>query len=316
MIKAPLTLDADAVAALLPRIDMLEELRNLFSELGEGAAVQPAQSLTLLPEGQGDFITYLGALSGAGVFGAKLSPYLIQESKPIITAWTLLMSLETGKPLMLCDAGQLTTERTAATTALAVDYLAKAEAKRLAIIGSGPVAQAHLRHVQQVREWQDIALFSPNLASNPDTQAIWKGLSSDVRFAQSAAEAADGADAVLLCTSSGTPVLDWKIVAPGALVTSISTNHAKAHEVAPEFLSQAQVYCDYRATTPASAGEMVLAANAGNWSAEEIKGDLAELACESCSRPEGPAPVFFRSIGLGLEDIAAANAIYHCSTSE
>ena len=104
----PLVLDAEAVDQLLPQIDVLQEMRQLFIELGRKQAVQPAQTLTLLPEDKGDFITYLGAASGAGTFGAKLSPYLIQENGPIITAWTILMSMQSGQPLMLCDSGRLT----------------------------------------------------------------------------------------------------------------------------------------------------------------------------------------------------------------
>lgn len=156
MTITPIVLDAEAVAQLLPQVDVLQEMRALFADLGRGQAVQPAQTLTLFPEGQGDFITYLGAASGAGTFGAKLSPYLPRAGGPVITAWTVLMSMETGQPLMLCDSGRLTTERTAATTALAVDLLAGEGSARVAVIGSGAVAQAHWRHVQGLRDWQEV----------------------------------------------------------------------------------------------------------------------------------------------------------------
>lgn len=64
MMKTPIVLDAAAVAQLLPQVDVLQEMRALFADLGLGQAVQPAQTLTLFPEGQGDFITYLGAAAG------------------------------------------------------------------------------------------------------------------------------------------------------------------------------------------------------------------------------------------------------------
>ncbi|MEX0303259.1 MAG: ornithine cyclodeaminase family protein [Leisingera sp.] len=312
MTTPPIVLDAEAVARLLPQVDVLQEMRALFTGLGRGQAVQPAQTLTLFPEGQGDFITYLGA--GGGSFGAKLSPYLVQEGGPVITAWTVLMSMETGQPLMLCDSVRLTTERTAATTALAVDLLAGGGAARVAIIGSGAVAQAHWRHVQDLRGWQEVRVYSPGLGADEDKQSVWRGICPEVAFAASAEEAAREADVVMLCTSSGTPVLDTAAVAPGALVTSISTNVAQAHEIAPDFLASAQVYCDYRETTPASAGEMVLAARDHGWSADQVRGDLAGLAAGTCEGPDAEQPVFFRSIGLGLEDIAIANAIYRAAS--
>ncbi|WP_050604493.1 ornithine cyclodeaminase family protein [Ruegeria sp. 6PALISEP08] len=307
--QSALVFDAAAVQDLLSKVDALGAMRALFTELGRGQAVQPAQALTLFPNDKGDFITYLGASTGAELFGAKLSPYLVKPGKPVITAWTVLMSMKTGQPLMLCDSGELTTERTAATTALAVDHLARSEAEILAVIGSGKVAQAHLKHVLALRDWKEIRVFSPSLSGNDTLAAKWRDADARVKIVESAKLAGMGVDVVMLCTSSGTPVFDTASVSPGALVTSISTNVANAHEVDPAFLNSAEVYCDYRATTPASAGEMKLAAEAG-WSATAIRGDLAELQTESCDKPSGSKPVFFRSIGLGLEDIFIARAIY------
>lgn len=310
----PLVLNADAVNAVLPTVDTLGAMRALFTELGQNQAVQPPQTVTVFPDGSGDFITYLGASTETGMFGAKLSPYLVQPGKPIITAWTILMSTETGLPIMLCDSAALTTERTAGTTALAVDHLAKPDAQVLTIIGSGAVAQAHLRHVLSLRQWTKIRVYSPNLAAQSDLAQVWADLDSRVALASGPAEAVAEADVVLLCTSSGTPVIDTSDIAPGTLVTSISTNVANAHEVDPAFLTNAEVYCDYRATTPASAGEMKLAAQAG-WSPDAVRGDLAELQTSACTTPSGAAPVFFRSIGLGLEDIFMARAVYDAANA-
>lgn len=316
MTLSPVILDASAVERLLPKIDVLKEMRRLFSDLAQSQAVQPPQTLTLLPEDKGDFITYLGAMNSNGAFGAKLSPYLITDNKPVITAWTILMSLETGQPLCLCDSGRLTTERTAATTALAVDLLSGKESCRLAIIGAGSVAKAHWRLVEKLRPWQEIQVYSPSLASDKNHQAQWQTLCPEARFADNADDAARTADVVMLCTSSGTPVIDTTTLAPHTLVTSISTNVHQAHEVAPQFLNTAQIYCDYRATTPGTAGEMVLAARDHGWSPANIRGDLAELTAASCDLPEASSPVFFRSVGLGLEDIAIAGAIHHASLTE
>lgn len=308
-IVPPIVLEAQAVRDHLANVDALGAMRALFRDLGQERAVQPPQTVTLLPGEGGDFITYLGANAGAEVFGAKLSPYLPRPGGPVITAWTMLMSSQSGRPLMLCDSSELTTLRTAATTALAVDLLAPKMARTLAIIGAGRVAKAHLEQVRGLRDWDDIRVFAPSLAGGGGASAGWIALDSRIRTADSAEEAANAADVVMLCTSSGTPVIATDAFAPKALVTSISTNVANAHEVDPGFLAQAEVYCDYRATTPQAAGEMKLAAEKG-WSAESIRGDLAGLVCGYAPAPSGDGPVFFRSIGLGLEDICMAHAIY------
>nr|WP_069262114.1 ornithine cyclodeaminase family protein [Paraburkholderia nodosa] len=309
---APLVVDAAQVRAALPSLDVRGELARLFASLGRGDAVQPPQTLTLFPKQAGDFITYLGVLAEAGVFGAKLSPYIVgaEGQPPIITAWTALMSMKTGQPLMWCDSALLTTERTAGTTALAVDHLASREAKRLAVIGSGAVALAHLRHVAPLRAWESIRVFSPKLAGDAQRQAELRALDARASVAQTPDACVHDADVVMLCTSSGKPVLALDTLTKPALITSISTNVAHAHEIDPAALPSLDVYCDYRHTTPQSAGEMVLAAREHGWSPDAIAGDLAELANDACPRPAYARHAFFRSIGLGLEDIAVANALY------
>ncbi|MBN3762476.1 ornithine cyclodeaminase family protein [Burkholderia sp. Ac-20365] len=310
----PLVADEQAVRRALPALNTSRALTAMFRALARSEAVQPPQTLTLFPNNAGDFITYLGALSDAKVFGAKLSPYIVTNDKPIITAWTALMSMETGQPLLWCDAGLLTTERTAGTTALAVDQLARADAKRLAIVGAGAVGIAHLRHVAPLRAWESIQVYSRDLAANEEKRTAVQAADSRATISATIEACVKDADVVMLCTSSGTPVLPRDALTKPALITSISTNAANAHEIDPAWLPELDVYCDYRATTPASAGEMKLAAQHG-WSADKVKGDLPSLLAGTCENPTYARHAFFRSIGLGLEDVAIASELYRFLTN-
>lgn len=313
MSSTPYVIDQTQARELLARIDVPQILRKLFRDLAAGHAVQPAQQLVEFPQGAGDFINYLGVLAEDGVYGVKTSPYIVREQGPLVTAWTLLMSMQTGQPLLLCDAGELTTARTAATTAVAVDTLAPLNAKRLAIIGSGKVAQAHLHYVKTLRDWQSIRVYSPTLSEDPKTASLLQALDPRVSIADSREAAIAEADVIMLCTSSAGPVIDPATLSKPALITSISTNAPRAHEVPPQSLNDMQVFCDYRLTTPGSAGEMLIASERHGWDSSAIIGDLADLLSEKVQRPDYNRHVFFRSIGLGLEDIALANAVYHLS---
>ena len=304
----PQILNAQAIACLLPQLDVKAELTSLFRSLGDGSAVQPAQTITEFPDGGGDFITYMGAITEAGVLGAKLSPYIITDATPVITAWTALMSMQTGQPLVWWDASLLTTERTAGTTALTVDLLASASARHLSIIGSGPVALAHLHHVATLRDWLDISVYSPNLLA--ERAALWRQADPRLTIALTAQDCLAGSDVVMLCTSSDTPVINPTDTGKPSLFTSISTNAPNAHEIPPSFLCDAQVYFDYLLTTPDSAADMRLAAQDHGWSKDRIQGDLAGLVCGTCMPPHSDTSVYFRSIGLGLEDIAMAHGIW------
>ncbi|WDZ79121.1 ornithine cyclodeaminase family protein (plasmid) [Ensifer adhaerens] len=303
----PIVLSELEIATLLPKVDIRSVLERMFRSLADGNAVQPPQTLSLFPADAGDFITYLGVLADERVFGAKLSPYVPGNGKELVTAWTLLMSMETGTPLLLCDSKKLTTERTAAASIIAADVLAPEEASVLTIVGSGPMGLAHLRYAESIRPWKEVRIASPEI----DTREVPRTISSEVLVSKStnANKAVQGADVVMLCTSSGTPVVDTAALSKSAVVTSISTNVANAHEVDPAALQDFDVYCDYRATTPAAAGEMKLATAAGQWNPDSLCGDLAELLTGRAKAPSRKRPAFFRSIGLGLEDVAAAAAL-------
>ncbi|HWH89797.1 MAG TPA: ornithine cyclodeaminase family protein [Pseudomonas sp.] len=311
MSTTPYVINSAQARELLSRIDVPQILRKLFRDLAAGTAVQPAQQLVEFPQGAGDFINYLGVLAADGVYGVKTSPYIVREQGALVTAWTLLMSMKTGQPLLLCDAGELTTARTAATTAVAVDALAPLNARRLAIIGSGKIAQAHLHYVKSLRDWQSVSLYSPSLREDAETQAVLKAIAPALKIADSREAAIADADVIMLCTSSAGPVIDPAQLHKPALITSISTNAPRAHEVPPGSLNEMQVFCDYRLTTPGSAGEMLIAAEQHGWDKDSIAGDLADLLSAKVPRPDYQRHVFFRSIGLGLEDIALANAVYH-----
>ena len=259
MSSTPYVIDQAQARELLARIDVPQILRKLFRDLANGKAVQPAQQLVEFPQGAGDFINYLGVLAEDGVYGVKTSPYIVREQGALVTAWTLLMSMKTGQPLLLCDAGELTTARTAATTAVAVDALAPLDAKHLAIIGSGKVAQAHLHYVKSLRDWQSISLYSPSLCADAQSQALLKAITPNLKITDSREAALVNADVIMLCTSSAGPVIDPAELSKPALITSISTNAPRAHEVPPQSLNDMQVFCDYRLTTPGSAGEMLIA---------------------------------------------------------
>jgi len=311
MTTTPYVMTQAQARELLGHVDVPQTLRKLFRDLAAGQAVQPSQQLVELPQGAGDFINYLGVLAEDQVYGIKTSPYIVREQGALVTAWTLLMSMQTGQPLLLCDASELTTARTAATTAVAVDALAPLQARRLAVIGSGAVARAHVQYVKGLRDWQGISLYSPSLKGKTAQElALLTGLDPRLQIADSLQAALKDADVVMLCTSSAKAVLDPSMLGKPTLITSISTNAPRAHEVPPQSLSDMDVFCDYRQTTPGSAGEMLIAGEQFGWQASSVVGDLPDLLSERVARPNYDRHVFFRSIGLGLEDVALANALY------
>ena len=310
---AVLTLTEKEVLEVLPKVDVFSTVEAMFGALGRNEAVQPKQVQTLFPDNKGDFINYSGVWMSAGVYGLKTSPFIVQPKGYTVTAWTLLMSTQTGEPLLLTDSSRLTLERTAATTAVAVKYLAKENAKHLAVIGSGAQALAHIRYVSGLRKWESIRVWSLNSheLSEDKKEAFLQAGNGLVEFAGTKTEALEGADVILLCTSAADAVISAKDIEGAPLITSISTNVACAHEIDPAMLALMDVYCDCTATTATVAGEMKLAIEAGYWKPEAVKADLGALVNRAAPLPAYDRPVFFRSIGQGLEDVAVALAVFN-----
>lgn len=294
-------LTADAIGAL-SESHVQQMVRHAFLQLASGRAVQPTQTVTDLPHG-GDIIVYKALLADDGVYAVKVSPYLPQPTgKPVVAAWTLLLSTQTGEPLALVDAAALTAERTAATTALAVDLLARRTARTLALISLGIVGRAHLRHVRNLRPFDDIRVYSRSTPVKTITDLDGAQISSSL------SEAVADADVVMLCTSAAEAVVDVTGLRAGTLVTSVSTNAPMAREIEPAALASVDVYADRTSSAFAAAGEMRLAADEHGFTAADIRGDLAGLLSGVAPPPTGERPVFFRSVGLGIEDAAVAIA--------
>lgn len=314
LIMSTITLPAPGPGEL-PEAIVQAAVRHAFEQLAAGRAVQPAQAVTDLPGG-GDVIAYQAALADEQVYAVKVSPYLPQPDGPaLVTAWTLLLSTRTGEPVLLIDSKALTTERTAATTALAVDLLARPQARRLAVIGLGPVGRAHLRHTLAVRDFDRIRAWSPSATSEDVAElAAEIGIgragepAAEPTLADSAQDAICEADVVLLCTSAAAPVIDVTRLEPGVLVTSVSTNAPMAHEIDPAALPDLEVYADHAPAAFAAAGELRLAHQQSGFTLEAIRGDLAGVLAGTSPAPSGQRVVFFRSVGLGIEDAAVALA--------
>lgn len=301
------------VKKALPKVDLKAALKSALMGLSDGTSMQPNKTIVELQNDKGDCMFFTGVVESLGCFGVKASPYLVDKSargENPVTAYTLLVSSETGLPTVMCDATYLTVARTAETTGLAVDLLLNEhEAKKVAVIGSGQAAVAHLEVQLRDRTWERVSVFSPNLADSEQKVEAFKRLGhSALEISATAEDAVRNADLVMLCTSANSPVVDSAALKVGCLVTSISTDAKDAHEIEPKSLEQMDVYCDYRETVALKAGEMSLAKSAIGWSYDAIKADLPELLTGSPNVDTGKTR-FWRSTGLAIQDIAAAFAI-------
>jgi len=215
---------------------------------------------------------------------------------PTHHAMILLFRPETGEPLVTMDGRLITEMRTAAVSAVATDHLARADCSVLAILGSGVQAQSHLEALQIVRKFREVRVWSPRHASE-----FAKKFS--VSATASAEEAVRGADVIVVATSATTPVLMGEWLSPGAHINAIGATRPTWRELDDVALRQARIYVESREAAIKESGDIIAAG--------KVLTELGEVVAGSKPGRESDEEItLYKSVGVAVEDIVAADLVY------
>ncbi len=290
-----LYLDRDQVQAALRWETLIPAMKQALIAFSGGQVVQPVRQ-TLTVEEEGGFFLLMPAISKA--MGVKLVTFYPRNAdKDLHTHHAMIMLFEraTGVPLAVMDGGLITEMRTAAVSAVATDLLAAPEARVLAILGSGVQARSHVAALRQVRELDEIRIWSR-------TPAHAEALAAEVRGRScSAEEAVSGADVIVTTTPATEPILQGAWLKPGAHVNAVGYAGAQGRELDSAAM-QSVVYVDSRASAEVEAGDITFAG-------AEIYAELGE-ALVGGKRARVEEITIFESLGLAIEDVAAAQLVY------
>lgn len=306
---------ADVEAALA--IDECERaMASVLAARARGEAFNPLRSVTV-PPGAPGFMGLMPAYAGPdptrpdadGAFALKaicLLPSNPSRGLDTHQGTVTLFDGETGVPTAILNASAVTEIRTAAVTAAATRALAREDARVLAVLGAGVQARSHLRALAGVRPWDEVRLFAPT-AEHARAVAT-AGPEPTPIVTASAREAVEGADVVVTATSSKQPVLEHAWLAAGAHLNAVGASSTTAMEITTDTVAAAALFCDSRESVGAEAGEYLLAVQQGVIPGEQhIRAELGEvLAGTHAGRTGAGQLTLFRSLGIGVEDLAAA----------
>jgi len=228
---------------------------------------------------------------------------------PSVHAVVIALDAATGQPLACFDGEPITTLRTPAATAVAVDHLARPGAHELAVIGCGLQGRSHVRalagRVSRVHLWD----HHPGRASALADQ-LGGDLGVPLLVAASPADAVGAADIVVACTTSVTPVLSGDWVAPGTTVVSIGSFAPDRSEVDATLVRKAHaIVVDHADIAQRQAGPLVAALAAGDIAPGSVV-ELGDVVTgRRLARPDDAAIVYYNSVGLGVQDAAAVTTL-------
>lgn len=297
--------------------ELVETLRLAFREGAVTAPVrhhhrielagEPAATLLLMPAWDDRSAPQAGAASFMGVKIVSIHPGNSRRGKPSISGAYLLMSAASGETLALLDGPALTLWRTAAASALAVSYLARADASRLVMVGAGALApyliaaHASVRPIAQVLLWNRDPRRARALAAECNGRSYSVGATNDLEGA------VRSADIVSCATLSAKPLVQGAWLKPGAHLDLVGAYTPDMRESDDEAVRRARIYVDTRAGALAEAGDIVQPVRAGIIGEADIRGDLFDLCRGTVAgRRSADEITLFKSVGTAIEDLAAA----------
>ena len=318
-VRVRLLSEAD-VASLLTMDGLIEAMKGALTGFSARAAVQPVRLVLPVDDDRG----FLGAmpayLRDPQALGTKLVtvfPGNAELSLPTHAATIVLFDPRTGRPVSIMDGRLITEMRTAAVSALSVALLAREETAVLAVLGSGVQARSHLEALERVWTFTEARVWSPT----PAHRAAFVGemsaiVETPLREAQSAEDAVDGADVIVLATSSVEPVLESAWVKDGAHVVSVGACRPSQREMDPVLVARSRLYVDSRDAALVEAGDIVRSIADGHFTPSHIIGELGALIMNHVEGRRSESDVtMFKSLGLAVEDVAAATLVFRLAVT-
>lgn len=308
---------ADAVHAALPWQRLADALADAFAA---GAQVPVRHAHTL---GGDDALLLMPAWNDR-VLGTKVvtvMPGNAARGVGTVQAAYLLMDRSTGEPLAVLDGEALTLRRTAAASALAARFLARAESSRLLVVGTGRLAEwmvrAHVAlrgHLTEVIVWgrraDAAAALVDRLRGTEELGGIHLAAAVDLPAALA------DSDIVCCATTATEPVIRGAWLRPGQHLDLVGAFKPSMREVDDDAVAMSRVVVDTRAGALREAGDLVQAIAAGRLAPDAVAGELADLVTGRVpGRTHADEITLFKSVGTALEDLAAAELVAHAATA-
>jgi ornithine cyclodeaminase/alanine dehydrogenase-like protein (mu-crystallin family) len=298
----PLFLNEEQVREHLRMTELIRAMEKALIDFSAGRVTQPVRSIISI-DPPGGFLGLMPALTpdGLGLKAVTFYPSNAEHGIPTHMATIFLVDAQTGAPLAIMDGRLITEMRTAAVSAAATKLLASADAKVLAILGSGVQARSHVDALRLVRRFEEIRVWSPTLEhAKRFAQEIGATATS---FAE---EAVRDAEVIVTVTSSKTPVLKGAWLKPGCHVNAIGACRPDWRELDDEAMSNV-VLVDSREGAMKESGDVII-------SGAEIYAELGETLAGNVPTRANETTIF-KSLGMAVEDIAAAMLVYRSATA-
>jgi ornithine cyclodeaminase len=229
----------------------------------------------------------------------------------------MIFETKRGQPLAILDATSVTRIRTGAVSGVATRALAREDAGDLAILGSGTQAISHLAAMACVRKLRRVRVWSREDANARRFAERQARLGLKIEVAASAEAAVRDADLICTTTSTREPILHGDWIAAGAHINAVGACFPTTRELDTRAVKRARLFVDRRESALNEAGEFLIPRAEGAITDAHILGELGDVLLGRCIGRTGPSDVtLFKSLGIAVEDLAAAHWAYQRARAE
>jgi ornithine cyclodeaminase len=311
-----LLLSHDDVVALLPVGECIPLMHEALVSLAEGQVHQPLRTIVRPPGAAGVMGLMPSYSSGAHpAFGLKaicVFPGNAALGKDSHQGAVLLFSAESGELLAVVNAAAVTAVRTAAVSGVATRALAREDAGDLAIVGAGVQARSHVDAMSHVRPIRRCRVASRRVESARKLADELKGRYAFPVEAVATVEAAlRGADLIVTATNSAEAIVRREWVSEGAHLNAVGSSTPNARELDAGVVAASSLFVDRLESAVNEAGDYLRAVEDGVVAPGHIRAELGEvLRGAKPGRTSAEEITLFKSLGLAVEDLAAAKYLY------
>jgi alanine dehydrogenase len=310
-----LVLSEKQVQSLIDIEELISTLEKAHVQYSTGKAVMPVRLVVPLPEIQGRITSMPGFLNVDRALGMKVVTYFPDNPKgglPGILATIMLFSAETGKLIATMDGSYITAIRTACASAMATKALANPQTPVLGILGAGVQARAHIEALTRVRSIERIRIYSPSGMGAPGIKNDMEPtVKIPIEVARSAEEAVRDADLVATVTTAKQPIVNRQWLKSGAHINAVGSHRPDLREIDGATLARSKIVVDSREAVMAECGDILLAIKENNISSDSIHAEIGEvLAGVKSGRTSAGEITLYKSVGIAIQDVAAANLVY------
>ena len=317
-----LILNHHDVRHLLPMAECIAVMADAFRTLDSGDAVQPLRWPLWLPDRSGLLGMMPGYLGGdVGMMGIKtvsVMPGNHGTEYDSHQGTVMLFEKKHGILKAIVDATEITGIRTAAASGVATNLLAQKDAGDLAMLGTGVQARSHLAAMKSVRDLRRVRVFGRD-QGRLDSYIAWAKATHnlDVEPMPDVKSCVAGADLICTTTSAATPILmgDW--LAPGVHINAAGSSVKHARELDTEAIVRCSLFVDRRESTLNEAGDFLFPKQEGAVADDHILAEIGELLTGKHPGRTSPQEMtLFKSLGLAIEDVAAAHHVFERGRAE